>query len=133
MSIRKRVEETVIVDNKVVVLVVSGLMVAFLSWLIHSKMGLYGMIIGAFFTWVMATYAYVVYGVEMLKYWKVRVLLISPLILYIIANILWYAYSNPSIEEILSQILGAISTTLITLAVLLVLLRIAEHMPGAKL
>ena len=133
MSIRKRVEETVLVDNKVVILVVSGLMVAFLSWLIHSKMGLYGMIIGAFFTWVMATYAYVVYGVEMLKYWKVRVLLISPLILYIIANILWYAYSNPSIEEILSQILGAISTTLITLAVLLVLLRIAEHMPGAKL
>ncbi len=133
MSIRKRVEETVLVDNKVVVLVVSGLMVAFLSWLIHSKMGLYGMIIGAFFTWVMATYAYVVYGVEMLKYWRVRVLLISPLILYIIANILWYIYGNPSIEEILSQILGAISTTLITLAVLLVLLRIAEHMPGAKL
>ena len=133
MSIRKRVEETVLVDNKVIVLVVSGLMVAFLSWLIHSKMGLYGMIIGAFFTWVMATYAYVVYGVEMLKYWRVRVLLISPLTLYIIANILWYIYGNPSIEEILSQILGAISTTLITLAVLLVLLRIAEHMPGAKL
>ncbi len=133
MSTRRQVEEVVIVDNKVVVLIISGLMIALLGWLAHGKMGLYGMIIGAFFTWVMATYAYVVYGVEMLKYWRVRILLIVPLTLYIVANILWYVYGSPSIEEILSQILGAISTTLITLAVLLVLLRIAEQMPGAKL
>ncbi len=133
MNIRKHDEEVVIVDNRVVAFTITGLMIAFLSWLVHGKMGLYGMIIGAFFTWVMATYAYVVYGVEMLRYWKIRVLLIVPLTLYIIVNILWYFYGSPSAGEILSQILGAISTTLISLAVLLVILRIAERVPGAKL
>lgn len=126
-------QEIVIVDNKVIVSVMVGLTIALTSWVVDNTMGVYGMIIGAFFTWVMATYAYIIYGIDMLRRPCVRVLIITPLTLYTIANIIWYVYGNPRIEEVLSQILGAISTTMITCSVLVVLLRIASHMPGAKL
>ncbi len=105
-------EKEIIVSEKVFFGFISCFIIALIGVVLNPLLGTYGIIIGAFFTWVMASYLYVIYGTSMLDSLRTKILLFTPTSIYAILVVVLFL-NGGKIVDVVSQLLSSISTTII--------------------
>ena len=110
----------VVISEKVFFGFIAAVIIALVGALLNPMLGAYGVIIGAFFTWVMASYLYAIYGVGMLDEIKLKVLLFLPTSIYM--ALVLYLFVKSSIVDALAQILGSFSSSMILYLLLYVII-----------
>ncbi len=116
----KQDEEEVVVSEKVFFGIIVAVILAFIGVALNPIFGAYGVIIGAFFTWVMASYLYAIYGVSMLESIKLRSILFLPTSAYI--ALVLFLFANNSIIKALAQIIGSVASTIIFYLILSIII-----------
>ncbi len=102
----------VVISEKVFFSIIASIIVAMIGAVLNPLFGIYGIIIGAFLTWVMASYLYVIYGSSMLDSIKSKILLFTPTAIYVVL-VLWLFSRSETLTQAISQVLGSISMTVI--------------------
>ncbi len=111
----------VVISGKVFFSIIAFIIIALIGVVLNPLFGAYGIIIGAFLTWVMASYLYVIYGSNMLDTVKLKVLLFTPTIIYVALVIIFFSRSE-TIMQAISQILGSASMAVILYLFLYILM-----------
>ena len=111
----------IVISEKVFFSIIAFIIVAVIGVALNPLFGVYGIIIGAFLTWVMASYLYAVYGSSMLDSVKSKILLFMPTAIYVV-TVLWFFSKPETIMQTISQVLGAISMTAVLYLFLYILM-----------
>ncbi len=111
----------VVISEKVFFSIIVFIIVAIIGVILNPLFGVYGIIIGAFLTWVMASYLYAIYGSSMLDSLKSKMLLFMPTTIYVIL-VLWLLSRSETFTQAVSQVLGSISMTVVLYLFLYILM-----------
>ncbi len=109
---RNNESREIIVSEKVFFSIIVFIIVAVIGVVLNPLFGVYGIIIGAFLTWVMASYLYAIYGSSMLDSLKSKMLLFMPTAIYVVLVLMFFS-GTETFTQAISQVLDSISMTVI--------------------